>query len=195
MSDLAIPFPCLAVALAYAFSDERHTSGRPAMARAADDRLGEPGPLAGMDGAAEIGKARQFLERGLEPLYFAVLYAKYGQRKTRCKHCGSPGDDLQWLGALRALAGELADFLRMPSINSEMRFALVRRYFEGSGPALDTLAERYVCRRRSVERANVRTIDWLRGSRAGEGGEPVTGVEQVGHAKAAKLLRAAGFIP
>ena len=42
MTERMTPFPRLAVALAYAFSDERHTK-RPAMARAADARLGEPG--------------------------------------------------------------------------------------------------------------------------------------------------------
>ena len=42
MTERMTPFPRLAVALAYAFSDERHTTQRPAMARA-DARLGEPG--------------------------------------------------------------------------------------------------------------------------------------------------------
>lgn len=83
--------PRLAVALAYAFSNERHTANRPAMARAADERLGEPGSFSGMGGAAEIGIARKFLEQGLSPLHFAALYAKYGQRRAQCKHCGSEG--------------------------------------------------------------------------------------------------------
>ncbi|WP_241063518.1 hypothetical protein [Achromobacter xylosoxidans] len=105
MTERTTPFPRLAVALAYAFSDERHTTNRPAMARAADARLGEPGPLAGIDGAAEIAKLRQFLERGLEPLHLAVLYARYGQRKAYCKCCGSEGDHPDWSGALHRVAG------------------------------------------------------------------------------------------
>ncbi|WP_277757122.1 hypothetical protein [Achromobacter denitrificans] len=77
MTERNTPFPRLAVALAYAFSEERHTLNRPAMARAADMRLGEPGPLSGADGCAEIGKVRQFLERNLNPLHVAVLHARY----------------------------------------------------------------------------------------------------------------------
>ena len=112
MTERMTPFPRLAVALAYAFSDERHTTQRPAMARAADARLGEPGPLAGIDGAAEIAKLRQFLERGLDPLHLAVLYARHGQRKTHCKCCGSEGDHPDWSGALHRVAGRLGRICR-----------------------------------------------------------------------------------
>lgn len=197
MSSYATPFPSLDVALACAFSDERHTSGRPAMARAADDRLGEPGPLTGMDGAAEMGKARQFLERGLAPLHFAALYAKHGRRRAQCKHCGSQGDHLEWLAALRVVSSHLADFLAMRSVTADLRFDLVRRYFdENWAPSLEQMARRHDCSDRSVERASSRTADWLRGTRKKRPGEdPVYGVEQAAHAVAEKILRDGGYIP
>lgn len=197
MTERTTPFPRLAVALAYAFSDERSTANRPAMARAADDRLGEPGPLSGMDGAAETGTARKFLERGLSPLHFAVLYARYGQRQTQCKCCGGVGDHLQWLASLRTLADSLAAFLGMSSVNAEMRFSLVRRHFdENWAPTLDDLARRHECSERSADRANVKTAEWIRGTRKKRSGEePVYGVEQAAHASAERLLRDGGFIP
>jgi hypothetical protein len=197
MTERTTPFPRLAVALAYAFSDERHTANRPAMARAADMRLGEPGPLAGMDGAAEVGTARKFLEKGLSPLHFAALYAKYGQRRSQCKHCGSEGDHLEWLAALRVLSSHLADFLAMRSVTADLRFDLVRRYFdENWAPTIEQMAHRNGCSTRSADRASTRTADWLRGTRKKKPGEePVYGVEQAAHAVAEKLLRDGGFIP
>lgn len=190
------PFPRLAVALGYAFTDERHTTNRPAMARAADVRLGEPGPLAGIDGAAEIAKLRQFLERGLEPLHLAVLYARYGQRKTHCRCCGSEGDHPDWSGALHRVAGGLGAYLSMRTAHSALLYALVRRHYDsGSMRTLQSLADEYGCKVRSVERASARAGDWLRGTREKKGAEPIYGVEQAAHAAAEKLLREAGFIP
>lgn len=195
MSERDAPFPRLAVALAYAFSEERHTLNRPAMARAADMRLGEPGALSGADGCAEIGKVRQFLERGLSPLDFAVLFAKYGQRKTCCKACGGASDHPEWMGALHRIAVALAGVLSMPSVHSEMRFALVRRYYEGNARTIEALANQHECRLRSAERAAAKTADWLRGTRGGNGTEAVRGLEQLAHAEAERLLRDGGFIP
>ncbi|QKQ48504.1 hypothetical protein [Achromobacter denitrificans] len=195
MSERNAPFARLAVALAYAFSNERHTSNRPAMARAADEVLGEPGQLAGMDGAAEIGNARRFLERGLSQLDFAVLFAKYGQRKTCCKACGGASDHPEWMGALHRISVALAGVLSMPSVHSEMRFALVRRYYEGNAPTIDFLANQHECRLRSAERAAAKTADWLRGTRGVNGTEAVRGLEQLAHAEAERLLRDGGFIP
>lgn len=196
MTERTTPFPRLAVALAYAFSDERHTTSRPAMARAADARLGEPGPLAGIDGAAEIAKLRQFLERGLNPLHLAVLYARYGQRKTYCKCCGSEGDHQDWSGALHRVAGALGAYLSMRTAHSALLYALVRRHYDtGSMRTLQSLADEYGCKVRSVERASARAGDWLRGTREKKGTEPIYGVEQGAHAAAEKLLREAGFIP
>lgn len=196
MTERTTPFPRLAVALAYAFSDERHTANRPAMARAADERLGEPGALSGMDGAAEIGKARQFLERGLEPLHLAVLYARYGQRKTHCKCCGSEGDHPDWSGALHRVAGALGAYLSMRTAHSALLYALVRRHYDsGNTRTLQFLADEYGCKVRSVERASARAGDWLRGTREKKGAEPIYGVEQAAYAAADKLLREAGFIP
>lgn len=196
MTERTTPFPRLAVALAYAFSDERHTTSRPAMARAADVRLGEPGPLAGIDGAAEIAKLRQFLERGLEPLHLAVLYARYGQRKTHCKCCGSEADHPDWSGALHRVARALGAYLSMRTAHSALLYALVRRYYDtGSMRTLQSLADEYGCKVRSVERASARAGDWLRGTREKKGAEPIYGVEQGAHATAEKLLREAGFIP
>lgn len=196
MNEHKAPFACTAVALAYAFSDERHTSGRPAMARAADERLGELGPLSGMDGAAEIGKTRKFLEQRLSQKHFALLYAKYGQRKTRCKSCGTAGDHLEWVGALRMLANYLADYLGMRSINAGMRYALMRRHFDPDWrPTLDQLASENECSRASAERASVKATDWIRGTRKKKAGEePVYGVEQAAHAMAERVLREGGFI-
>lgn len=196
MTERTTPFPRLAVALAYAFSDERHTTSRPAMARAADARLGEPGPLAGIDGAAEIAKLRQFLERGLNPLHLAVLYARYGQRKTYCKCCGSEGDHPDWSGALHRVAGELGAYLSMRTAHSALLYALVRRHYDTGGMrTLQSLADEYGCKVRSVERASARAGDWLRGTREKKGAEPIYGVEQAAHAEAEKLLREAGCIP
>ncbi|AZS80686.1 hypothetical protein ELS24_20875 [Achromobacter spanius] len=197
MSERNTPFPRVAVALAYAFSEERHTANRPAMARAADDRLGEPGAFSGMDGAAETGDARKFLEHGLDRLHFAVLYAKYGQRKTQCKCCGSVGDHLEWLGALRAVANALAEYLSMSSVSAEMRVDLVRRHFDETwSPRLGDLARRHECSRSSAERASVKAADWIRGTRKKRAGEnPVYGIEQAAHASAEQLLRDGGFIP
>lgn len=196
MTESTTPFPRLAVALAYAFSDERHTTNRPAMARAADVRLGEPGPLAGIDGAAEIAKLRQFLERGLEPLHLAVLYARYGQRKAHCKCCGSEGDHPDWSGAIHRVAGALGAYLSMRTAHSALLYALVRRHYDtGSMRTLQSLADEYGCKVRSVERASARAGDWLRGTREKKGAEPIYGVEQAAHAAAEKLLREAGFIP
>lgn len=196
MSDRNAPFPRLAVALAYTFSEERHTLNRPAMARAADTRLGEPGPLAGIDGAAEIAKLRQLLERELEPLHLAVLYARYGQRKKHCKCCGSEGDHPDWLGALHRIAGALGAYLSMRTAHSALLYALVRRHYDtGSMRTLQSLADEYGCKGRSVERASARAGDWLRGTREKKGAEPIYGVEQAAHAAVEKLLREAGFIP
>jgi len=196
MTERTTPFPRLAVALAYAFSDERHTANRPAMARAADARLGDPGPLSGMDGAAEIAKLRQFLERGLEPLHLAVLYARYGQRKTHCKCCGSEGDHMDWSGALHRVAGALGAYLSMRTAHSALLYALVRRHYDtGSMRTLQSLADEYGCKARSVERASARAGDWLRGTREKKGAEPIYGVEQAAHAAAEKLLQDGGFIP
>ncbi|WMD23054.1 hypothetical protein RAS12_11970 [Achromobacter seleniivolatilans] len=196
MSERIAPFARLAVALAYAFSDERHTTNRPAMSRAADTRLGEPGPLSGMDGAAEIGKVRQFLERGIQPLHFAALYARYGQRKACCKHCNTEGDHPEWVGALYKVAAALGEYLTMRTAHSELLYALVRRYYDsGSVRTHQALADAYACKVRSVERASARTADWLRGTRAKKGAEPIYGVEQAAHAAAEKLLRDGGFIP
>ncbi len=193
----ATPFPRIAVALDYAFTDERHTAGRPAMARAADARLGEPGPFSGIDGAAETGTARKFLERGLAPLHFAVLRARYGQRKSPCKYCGCAGDHLEWLTAIRALAAELAEFLAMPSVNSEMRMDLLRRHFEGKdGVGLEDLAKRHDCSLSTSKRASAKTASWIKGARKAKTSEPaVYGIEQGAHAAAEKLLRDGGFIP
>ena len=149
MTERMTPFPRLAVALAYAFSDERHTQ-RPAMARAADARLGEPGPLAGIDGAAEIAKLRQFLERGLDPLHLAVLYARHGQRKTHCKCCGSEGDHPDWSGALHRVAGALGAYLSMRTAHSALLYALVRRHYDsGNTRTLQFLADEYGCKVRA----------------------------------------------
>lgn len=169
---------------------------RPAMARAADARLGEPGPLAGIDGAAEIAKLRQFLERDLEPLHLAVLYARYGQRKAYCKCCGSEGDHPDWSGALHRVAGALGVYLSMRTAHSALLYALVRRHYDtGSMRTLQSLADEYGCKVRSVERASARAGDWLRGTREKRGAEPIYGVEQAAHAAAEKLLRECGFIP
>ena len=108
MTERMTPFPRLAVALAYAFSDERHTTQRCYGTRGRRT-AGRAWPLAGIDGAAEIAKLRQFLERGLDPLHLAVLYARHGQRKTHCKCCGSEGDHPDWSGALHRVAGALVD--------------------------------------------------------------------------------------
>ncbi|WP_454669572.1 hypothetical protein [Achromobacter kerstersii] len=196
MSERNTPFPRVAIALAYAFSDERHTLNRPAMARAADTRLGEPGPLSGMDGASEIAKVRQFLERGLDPLHLAVLCARYGQRKACCKHCHTEGDHHEWVGALYKVAAALGGYLSMRTAHSELLYALVRRYYDsGSARTHQALADAYACKVRSVERASTRTADWLRGTREKKGAEPIYGVEQAAHAAAEKLLRDGGFIP
>ncbi|WP_454677475.1 hypothetical protein [Achromobacter marplatensis] len=196
MSERNAPFARLAVALAYAFSDERHTLNRPAMARAADARLGEPGPLSGMDGAAEIAKVRQFLERGLDPLHLAVLFARYGQRKACCKHCNTEGDHAEWVGALYKVAAALGEYLSMRTAHSELLYALVRRYYDsGSVRTLQALADDYACKVRSVERASAKATNWLRGTREKKGVEPIYGVEQAAHAAAEKLLRDGGFIP
>ncbi|WP_238911919.1 hypothetical protein [Achromobacter xylosoxidans] len=194
--DRATPFPRLAVALSYAFSDERQTINRPAMARAADTRLGEPGALSGMDGAAEISQVRQFLERGLAPLHLAVLYARYGQRLACCRHCNSKGDHAEWIGALYRIGSALGDYLSMRTAHSELLYALVRRYYDsGTVRTLQSLADQYDCKVRSVERASARTAEWLRGTREKKGAEPIYGVEQAAHAAAEKLLRDGGFIP
>lgn len=196
MTDRNAPFPRLAVALAYAFSEERHTLNRPAMARAADMRLGEPGPLSGVDGCAEIGKVRQFLERNLEPLHVAVLHARYGQRLASCKHCHSEADHPAWVAALYKVAGELGAYLSMRTAHSEFLYALVRRYYDSSSVrTLQSLADEFACKARSVERASARANDWLRGTRDKKGAEPIYGVEQAAHAAAEKLLRDGGFIP
>ncbi|AVG40017.1 polysaccharide deacetylase family protein [Achromobacter insolitus] len=196
MSERNTPFPRLAVALAYAFSDERHTLNRPAMARAADTRLGEPGPLSGADGCAEIGKVRQFLERNLDPLHVAALHARYGQRVASCKHCHSEADHPGWVAALYTVAGALGAYLSMRTAHSELLYALVRRYYDsGSARTLQSLADEYACKVRSVERASGRANDWLRGTREKKGAEPIYGVEQAAHAAAEKLLRDGGFIP
>ena len=172
------------------------TPQRPAMARAADARLGEPGPLAGIDGAAEIAKLRQFLERGLDPLHLAVLYARHGQRKTHCKCCGSEGDHPDWSGALHRVAGALGAYLSMRTAHSALLYALVRRHYDsGNTRTLQFLADEYGCKVRSVERASARAGDWLRGTREKKGAEPIYGVEQAAYAAADKLLREAGFIP
>lgn len=191
------PFPRLAVALDYSFSDERHTAGRPAMARAADARLSEPGPFSGMDGAAETATARKFLEGGLSRLHFAALRARYGQRKSPCKFCGCAGDHLEWLAAIRGLADELAEFLAMPSVNSEMRIALLRRLFEGKdGVGLEDLAKRHDCSLSTSKRASAKTSAWIKGARKAKPSDAaVYGVEQGAHAAAEKLLRDGGFIP
>jgi len=196
MSERNTPFPRVAVALAYAFSDERHTTNRPAMARAADDRLGEPGQLSGMDGAAEIAKVRQFLGRGLDPLHFAALFARYGQRKACCKHCNTEGDHPEWVGAMYKVATALGGYLSMRTAHSELLYALVRRYYDsGSVRTLQALADDYACKVRSVERASAKTANWLRGTRDKKGVEPIYGVEQAAHATAEKLLRDGGFMP
>lgn len=184
------------MALAYAFSEERHTANRPAMARATDMHLGEPGPLAGMDGAAEIGTAREFLERGLEPLHLAVLYARYGQRTTECKHCGSHGVHLVWTAALRMISENLSAVLLMPSVDSKLRDVLVWRYFGGGdGNTLEALAKQHNCSLATSRRASSKITDWIKGSRKRRGEDPVYGIEQAAHAAAETLLRGGGFIP
>ncbi|AZY48843.1 hypothetical protein ACLQ9F_12000 [Bordetella avium] len=196
MSERNAPFPRLAVALAYAFSEERHILNRPAMARAADMRLGEPGPLSGADGCAEVGKVRQFLDRNLSPLHVAVLYARYGQRVASCKYCHSEADHPAWVAALYKVAMELGAHLSMRTVNSELLYALVRRYYDsGAARTLQSLADEYACKVRSVERASARANDWLRGTREKKGAEPIYGVEQAAHAVAEKILREGGFIP
>ncbi len=196
MSERNTPFARLAVALAYAFSDERHTLNRPAMARAADTRLGEPGPLSGADGCAEIGKVRQFLERNLDPLHVAVLHARYGQRVASCKHCHSEADHPGWTAAMYKIAVALGAHLSMRTAHSELLYALVRRYYDsGTVRTLQSVADEYACKVRSVERASARANDWLRGTREKKGAEPIYGVEQAAHAAAEKLLRDGGFIP
>ncbi|KGD95255.1 MULTISPECIES: hypothetical protein [Achromobacter] len=196
MTERNAPFPRLAVALAYAFSEERHTLNRPAVARAADMRLGEPGPLAGVDGCAEIAQVRQFLERGLEPLHLAVLWARYGQRKVCCKHCQSEGDHPGWVGALQRIAVALGAHLSMRTAHSALLHALVRRYYDrGSVRTLQAIADEYACNVRSVERASAKANEWLRGAREKKGAEPIYGIEQAAHAAAEMLLRGGGFIP
>ena len=175
MTERMTPFPRLAVALAYAFSDERHTTQRPAMARAADARLGEPGPLAGIDGAAEIAKLRQFLERGLDPLHLAVLYARHGQRKTHCKCCGSEGDHPDWSGALHRVAGALGAYLSMRTAHSALLCPGAPSLRQRQYPDAPVPADEYGCKVRSVERASARAGDWLRGTREKKGAEPIYG--------------------
>ena len=150
----------------------------------------------GIDGAAEIAKLRQFLERGLDPLHLAVLYARHGQRKTHCKCCGSEGDHPDWSGALHRVAGALGAYLSMRTAHSALLYALVRRHYDsGNTRTLQFLADEYGCKVRSVERASARAGDWLRGTREKKGAEPIYGVEQAAYAAADKLLREAGFIP
>lgn len=197
MMERSTPFSCVSAALACALSGDRHSAARPAMARAADTHLGEPGPLTGNDGAAEMATARRFLELRLSPLHFAALYAQHGQRKTRCNCCGGVGDHVEWLASLRLLASGLADFLGMRSVNAEMRFALVRKHFDADWkPTLDQLARDNECSLSSAERASTRTADWIRGTRRKKGCvNPVFGVEQAATAEAQAILRDGGFIP
>ncbi|WP_277757123.1 hypothetical protein [Achromobacter denitrificans] len=84
----------------------------------------------------------------------------------------------------------------MRTAHSELLYALVRRYYDsGSVRTLQSLADEFACKVRSVERASARANDWLRGTREKKGAEPIYGVEQAAHASAEKLLRDGGFIP
>jgi len=94
------------------------------------------------------------------------------------------------------IAGRLGAHLSMRTAHSELLYALVRRYYDsGTVRTLQSLADEYACKVRSVERASARANDWLRGTREKKGAEPIYGVEQAAHAAAEKLLRDGGFIP
>ncbi|MFT0532252.1 hypothetical protein ACMHYJ_05365 [Castellaniella hirudinis] len=76
----------------------------------ADKRRGDPGPLAGLDGAAEIGMAETMLKARLTPLQLMVLACRYAPSKLRCECradcCSGWRTNPTWRTAIADVAGE-----------------------------------------------------------------------------------------
>lgn len=105
------PFHNAADALRYLFDAERPTTvSRSAIARWADGTLGDPGPLAGLDGAATAGSAKAMLEGRLTQLQLVVLAARYAPSRRRCECkadcCSGWKTNPKWREAIDYLAHE-----------------------------------------------------------------------------------------
>lgn len=104
------PFRHAVEALQYLFNPERATVDRPPVARLADKRRGDPGPLSGLDGAATAASAESMLEGNLTPLQLAVLSCRYAPNRLRCECrsdcCSGWRTNPTWREAISFVAGD-----------------------------------------------------------------------------------------
>lgn len=204
------PFRHAVEALRFLFDPDRAACDRPPAARMIDKRRGDPGPLAGLDGAAEIGVAEDMLRKRLTPLQLAVLACRYAPSKVRCECrsdcCSGLRTNPTWREAISDVSGEAVYRVlpgREPVDQRYVAAVLLREYgsqkivLTDVGTSLGMSLGTCTNRKRKI-------LDWLLRPRAipaekREDGtasktESPQGVEVAAFVLAEEVLRGGGFI-
>src|SRR5574340_220522 len=102
-SDALFPSTHNALRFAFEFNPEQYGEGTLAglLKRAAG--IGSGKGLVGLDGAAQAGMILAEVWR-LPALERHAIIARYGQRRTECRCCGSPGMSEEWKLAVEGIA-------------------------------------------------------------------------------------------
>lgn len=204
------PFRHAVEALRFLFNPDRATCDRPPAARMVDKRRGDPGPLAGLDGAAEIGVAEDMLRRRLTPLQLAVLACRYAPSKVRCECrsdcCSGWRTNPTWREAISDVSGE-AVYRVLPGrepVDQRFVAAVLLREFGGQKIVLTEVGADLGMSPATCSRRKRKTLDWLLRPRAlpeskGADGCVTTpaqpqGIEVEAFALAEGVLRGGGFI-
>lgn len=190
-------FDTLADAMRFMARGTGSGAARPAMAKAAADRLygGDEVSLAGEDGAAQRAMLSQALGR-LDNLQYHVLMARHRPRLAQCHACGHPCVSPEWWSHVEAISNAALqlEVVKSHTMKRGARDGAVARYF-GQKVTLLQLAEECDISVRTMNDVNSRIHKWLGGSRVEKSGGPgVVGVEQRTLAAAEAMLETAGHI-
>src|SRR5574337_1713990 len=147
LADSAALFPSThnALRFAFEFSPEQYGEGTLAglLKRAAG--IGSGKGLIGLGGAAPAGMILAEVWR-LPALERHAIIARYGQRRTECRCCGSPGMSEEWKLAVEGIA---AWAVPAGLSNHRARREIVGRFFTRSGTVKE-IAERYGLERKRL---------------------------------------------
>ena len=180
-------------ALRFAFDPQR--SGqceRPAASRMSDKRLGTPGALSGLDGAAQAGMIRKSLSR-LPYVQQSLLVARYAPSsiKCECKHecCRGWTPNPQWQASVRLVADCVTkEALDGCTVDRQLLLGILAKLY-GKKISVILVAEEQGVSSGTASNHTAKVKRWLLGERTARAGEgPKKGEQNLAIEMANRLL-------